>query len=630
MIKINNFEDIITIEEFGGKSHWLSWLKHKGYNVPYAVFISAINNNEIDNIDNINLDKELVPFLCGEKYSIAIRSSGTVEDSSNKSFAGHYKTFIGNFSYSEVITNIKEVIKSNNTLKNKMGVVIQQKIESKYSGVIFSSNVLNSSKEEALIGIVKGMGDNLVSGKEPGETIIINKIDNSNIPNNKYKIANEIIREIINIATSIEKILHFPVDIEWCIDDTNNIHLLQCRPITSFANYKSGILEITLENEKYIPKDVLTHDKVMIRLLAKKNNINMSKAYLAIIPHTTRKINLDFQIIKPEKHTIGFSTVLVYPTNINGKIVRHFSKTEIKKHNILYRNCYREKVKTLENITSLPDVLIDIGNKSSIYSWLSVIIIQELYEPQFTGIIKSIDEGYLIEIAKGFFLQKGLVTPSQYIISHEKNLIYKNEIYQNEYYDINNGEIEKKKLEKKISISNTSLISIIAEFQVLLNDKSKAIEFGLFSEKDNLIPYLIDFIEDNVTTNLSSEELNNGIVSKGIVTGQVVKNIKLDNNSINLHFHDNNSSVNKKQGKYIFMYKNPDIALLTLLDEYDNENIGFIFEEASILAHLPIVLRERNIPAIVADEIKFNNGDIIQIDTISQNIKANERIKKID
>jgi len=628
MIKINNLEDIISIDEFGGKSYWLSWLKNRGYNVPYAIFISAINNNEIDSIDNINLDKELLPFLSDKQYSIAIRSSGIVEDSSNKSYAGHYKTFIGNFSYSEVISKIKKVIKSNNISNNKMGVIIQHKIESKYSGVIFSSNVLNSSKKEALIGIVKGMGDNLVSGKESGETIIINKIDNSNTPNNKYGIANTIIREIVDIAVSIEKTLHFPVDIEWSIDDENNIHILQCRPITSFTNYKSGILEITPENENYIPKDVLAHDKVMIRLVAQKNNINMSKAYLAIIPHTIRKINLDFQIIKPEKHIIGFSTVLVYPTNINGKIVRYFSKTEINKHNILYRNCYREKVKTLENITSLPDVLIDIGNKSSHYSWLSVIIIQELYKPQFTGIIKSIDEGYLIEIAKGFFLQKGLVTPSQYIINYEKKLIYQNEIYQNEYYNIDNGEIEKRKLEEKISISIKSAISIIDEFQVLLNEKNKAIEFGLLSKKDNLIPYLIDFIEDSVTTNLSSEELSNGIVSKGVVTGKLITNIKLDNNSINLHFHDDNNVV-KKQGNYIFMYKNPDIALLKLLDEYNNENIGFIFEEASILAHLPIVLRERNIPAIVANEIKFNNGDIIQIDTISQNIEIDERIKKI-
>jgi len=623
MLKIVSYKDNISIDEFGGKAYWLSWLIKEGYNVPYAICISANSSiTEVNKLkNNQDFKNQLSPFLNTDKYSVAVRSSGILEDNSQQSLAGHYKTLIGDYSYNQVIHSIKTVIQSNDSVQNGMGIVIQSKIESAFSGVIFSSNILNGSKDEVILEIIQGMGENLVSGKEIGETLIINK--NSKIPKNRYKLQDAIIQKIINIAISIENKLNFPVDIEWSIDNLNNIHILQCRPITSFQPSKSGIIEITLENEKYIPKDVLTHDKVKIRLFAKKYNINMSKAYLAIIPHLNKGqgTNLELGIIEQNKQTKGFSTVLVYPKNINGKIVRYFAKTEIEKDNILYRGCYREKVKTLENINSLSNVLINIGHQSSKYSWLTVIIIQEIYQPKYTGIIKSINEGYVIEIVKGFFLQKGLVSPTQYIIGFDGTIIYKNEIYQNEYYDIENGKTQKKKFGNKIKISQKTLLNIIEEFKVILNDSKKAVEFGIYSEKDNLIPYLIDFIEENVSDSLSSNELNSGVVSKGIITGQLVKNLQLDIDSINLHFHDSNSKQDKKNGKYIFMYKKPDIALLKLLEEYNNENIGFIFEEASILSHLPIVLRERNIPAIIKNRVKFNDGEIIQINTESKTLK---------
>ena len=50
-----------------------------------------------------------------------------------------------------------------------------------------------------------------------------------------------------------------------------------------------------------------------------------------------------------------------------------------------------------------------IQAKSFEVSWLCITIIQEIFDPIFTGIAKKIEDGFLIEIAKGHFLPKGVV-----------------------------------------------------------------------------------------------------------------------------------------------------------------------------------------------------------------------------
>jgi len=51
MLKIVSYKDNISIDEFGGKAYWLSWLIKEGYNVPYAICISA--NSSITEVNKL-------------------------------------------------------------------------------------------------------------------------------------------------------------------------------------------------------------------------------------------------------------------------------------------------------------------------------------------------------------------------------------------------------------------------------------------------------------------------------------------------------------------------------------------------------------------------------------------------
>ncbi len=95
-------------------------------------------------------------------------------------------------------------------------MIIQQKIEADYSGVIFSSNPLTYSKKEMLVSFVPGMGAKLVSGKTKGNDFLItvNK-GKYKITDDKYAKMSDIILPLAKATKKLEKRLNYPVDIEW-------------------------------------------------------------------------------------------------------------------------------------------------------------------------------------------------------------------------------------------------------------------------------------------------------------------------------------------------------------------------------------------------------------------------------
>ncbi|MBK6965066.1 MAG: hypothetical protein IPH20_14290 [Bacteroidales bacterium] len=111
-------------------------------------------------------------------YDVAIRSSAINEDSTEKSFAGHFQSYVEPVSMRKLILNIENVIKSIQKFDDgdtqSIGVVVQKRINAKYSGIAFSSNPITASKQEVLISLVEGMGDKLVSGKISGVDFIVN------------------------------------------------------------------------------------------------------------------------------------------------------------------------------------------------------------------------------------------------------------------------------------------------------------------------------------------------------------------------------------------------------------------------------------------------------------------------
>lgn len=226
----------------GNKYNNLKWLVQKSFAVPS--FIAIDQSQALKKEDRSGLS-ELVKNL---KYPVAVRSSFNGEDSSGHSFAGLFDTILNVSDETQLIRAIQTVAVSldsarvdsycshHNIEKPKWGsIVIQEMVQSKISGVIFTKNPMNA--QQLIISCARGLGENLVSGLADSEDHLI---DLKNPQFISGEILNENLqKELFISALKIEKLKNKSQDIEWAIDATNKIYFLQTRDITVQISQKN-------------------------------------------------------------------------------------------------------------------------------------------------------------------------------------------------------------------------------------------------------------------------------------------------------------------------------------------------------------------------------------------------------
>ncbi len=228
--------DFNNEKEVGGKAYNLGILTKNGINVPkWFVVTSPDEEFEVD-----------------ENKLYAVRSSAVGEDNSDNSFAGQMESYLY-VKPCDIKQRIQDVIDSANSdrikfyreqngLDNeniKVGVIIQEMINSDISGVAFSSNPINGNRNQIVISSVFGLGEGLVSGELDADTFTVenNKIT-KNLADKQYKIIfdeangygtikipnqnpqesslnDNQIKEICNKVKEIVSVYGKPQDIEW-------------------------------------------------------------------------------------------------------------------------------------------------------------------------------------------------------------------------------------------------------------------------------------------------------------------------------------------------------------------------------------------------------------------------------
>lgn len=641
--KIITSEDKILAERsiYGNKAYWLSWLSINGYNTPYSVYLPATTPRNLEVYKNNILSDEkfnsslMKISVSNNDYDIAVRSSSTLEDSQMKSFAGHFTSILGRMNFINILKSISVVVESINKYESlgAMGIVLQRKIDATISGVFISSNPHSALKEDSIISFIDGLGEGLVSGDKQGETLILKNGKPIN-ETEKINISQDHLDDIYEIAKRIEDTLNIPIDIEWCIErKTNKLFILQCRPLTGIIPQHVGINEIKLSNKELLPSNLIDNDKIKLRLVAEENDIHISKAYLLIIHCLDKNISIDLSQIIASEFCVGYSIVLLHPKKIDGKIIRYFCENDNLKNIKNFMPCQRYIIRSLGSRKDIESNVKKIFNLSKQVSWYSAMIIQELYHPFFTGMLKEDDNAFYIEIAKGHFLPKGVSIPSTYILDKGLNILSQNEIIQKKYFEFSNGEIIENSIEETVCLEKNDLIKIIHAFRNIDYKNKFTIEFGLVEANDKaIVPYLIDLIDDKNSDSLDIDLVKSGVISKGIIEGKLIQiSEESDQKSLNVHYHDSLSNSYQDNGKYIFYCNKPAISLIEIVNQYKNDCIGFVFQEGSILAHLSIVLREKNIPAIIIGNIpEISESSNYKLDAKSPLLKPKERLIKND
>ena len=305
----------------GTKAANLIFLKQKGFPIPdgfvlttnaYKDFIEfnsltefinqnltqydGKNHNSIENLSNMisaAIEDAKLPDQLIEQIKInldifninplAIRSSGTLEDLPNSSFAGQYDTYLNIKGLEQIFIHVKKCYASlwseravayrfNNHLTDKkpeIAVIIQKMVSASSSGILFTANPITSDKTEVVIESNFGLGESIVSGRVSPDQFTIKRLGKikgfkilnkkigfknlvanpksntvgieynavSDLECNRVSLSDHAIIKLVRIGIDLEKAFKGnPQDIEWVIDNQANINIVQSRPITSFGH----------------------------------------------------------------------------------------------------------------------------------------------------------------------------------------------------------------------------------------------------------------------------------------------------------------------------------------------------------------------------------------------------------
>ncbi len=282
---------LADIDRVGSKAAHLGAMLRAGFPVPPGFVIDT--NAFVAHFSEITdpLVKPPVPRLqaelmadvvqaliehLGNEQELAVRSSGTDEDSSHASFAGQHSTyyFVPPNRIDQAIVDCWMSLWSNAAVAYRragwaeissgepvrMAVIVQQMLPATRSGVVFSRDPIDAKNNDTVIEASWGLGAALVDGRvspdhirasEDGEILsyavndkqfqVSAAASNRNaqrlqeVPaqlRQKAVLEPEEIAQITNIAAQLETLFEAPQDIEWAFVD-GELYLLQARPITT-------------------------------------------------------------------------------------------------------------------------------------------------------------------------------------------------------------------------------------------------------------------------------------------------------------------------------------------------------------------------------------------------------------
>jgi pyruvate,water dikinase len=244
----------------------------------------------------------------GETLSLAVRSSATVEDSPEASFAGQNDTYLNISTQEQLLDAYKRCLASNFTdrsihykydngfdyLKVYLCVVVMKMVRSDIgaSGVMFSLDTETGFKDVVFINAALGLGENVVQGSINPDAFYVHKptynkgyrsvlkrslgskeqkmvffadtinVDNiaveytKNIPTTQeerthFCISDEDVMVLAGYAIKVEEHyskkagFHKPMDMEWAKDGLDGqLYMVQARPETVQSQKKGNTLEV--------------------------------------------------------------------------------------------------------------------------------------------------------------------------------------------------------------------------------------------------------------------------------------------------------------------------------------------------------------------------------------------------
>jgi len=205
------------------------------------------------------------------KPRFAVRSSAVAEDSQT-SFAGQYLTVL-NVTADDILEAYQKVIAGKyspraifyrvnyglSDIETPMAVLVLQMIDAKTSGIIYTQDLDDPESGHLKIHSIRGLGELLVSGETAADILTVSKAEKpaivakmtgtqsrqmvysqenkteliplENDEKTKISLDDDSARLLADSGVKLESYFQEPQDIEWCLDASGRIYILQSRPL---------------------------------------------------------------------------------------------------------------------------------------------------------------------------------------------------------------------------------------------------------------------------------------------------------------------------------------------------------------------------------------------------------------
>lgn len=234
---------------FGGKAAVLLELHSAGFRVPPFVVLTtddittrvvaeslrptSLESSQDTQSTRVSLS-DLPQVVDRLGFPLAVRSSASVEDGAQASFAGQFSSFLNLSSYQDVESAVRRCHASASSSSVteycrrhdvpadsvQMQIIVQRMVQPQLAGVAFTVNPMTGA-EEVVIEACTGVADELLAGHEPA------------LPDD-HPLVQQYAKEITATALAIQRHYGAPQDIEFAIED-DLLYILQARPITRIS-----------------------------------------------------------------------------------------------------------------------------------------------------------------------------------------------------------------------------------------------------------------------------------------------------------------------------------------------------------------------------------------------------------
>lgn len=195
----------------------------------------------------------------GRPVTLALRSSATGEDSGNTSFAGQYRTQLhvdgdslgrtfkeivaGKYRSQAIVYRMQRGFRHQDVT---MCVGCLVMVDAVVSGVAYSRSPDDPGGKMVVISAAPGYGDKVVEGRGPAALFLVERQEPHQILKKELPgsspaglpqeeeyaaLGDEKVRQLARIAVSLEEHFGAAQDIEWSIDSSGEIFILQSRPL---------------------------------------------------------------------------------------------------------------------------------------------------------------------------------------------------------------------------------------------------------------------------------------------------------------------------------------------------------------------------------------------------------------